>query len=328
VVVATIRSATLETLFEEMSRDEDIFVIGEGARVKFSLDSPRFLEVFPDRIVTAPVCEGGIVGLALGAAISGLRPVVDLTFNDLSLRAMDEIVNHVSKIHYVSGGKVSARMVVKADFNRPENAHSGDRLEALFLHSPGLKVAVPSTPSDASGMMRAALRGEDPVLFYEDRIIDFTEEIHERDVRVVPFGKARVVMQGSDVTVASYGVTVHLAAKAVANLKSGRVELIDIRSLNPLDYGTILSSVRKTQRLVIVEPDHVRLGVGAEIAARVADVAYESLKAPITRVGVGNSLFPAATKLQAAILPSVPKIEKALKKTLEYHTKSRGSQDV
>src|SRR5712692_7780479 len=190
VVKATIRTATLRAISDCMEKDSSIFILGEGSRVKYSFDYPQVLRRFPERVLTAPVAEGGITGVALGASLEGMRPVVDLTFNDLALRAMDEIINHVAKVHFMSGGKLRARMVIKADFNRPENAQSGNRLEALFLHTPGLKVAIPSTPSDAYYFMRFALRGDDPFLLYEDRIIAMTEDEGQFESTTdLPFGR-------------------------------------------------------------------------------------------------------------------------------------------
>ncbi len=312
MVKATIRTATLRAISECMAKDSSIFIIGEGSRVKYSFDQPSVLNRFPDRVLTAPVAEGGIVGAALGAALQGMRPVVDLTFNDLALRAMDEIVNHVAKVHFMTGGKLRARMVIKADFNRPENAQSGNRLESFFLHIPGLKVAVPSTPSDAHNLMRRALTGEDPVLFFEDRIIPSQEDERPSRKKNLPFGRALVLQQGTNLTLASYGCTLHFALEAARGLNGSSVEIIDLRTLNPLDIETVGSSVAKTGRLLIVEPDHLRLGVGAEVAAQVSDKWFGKLKAPIRRVGTKNLLFPAATSLQAYLLPSVAKIRDAI----------------
>ena len=317
VVEATVRTATLRAIYESMQEDPSIFIIGEGSRVKYSFDYPEILRRFPDRVITAPVAEGGIVGVALGAALEGRRPIVDLTFNDLSLRAMDEIVNHVAKVHFMTGGKLRARMVIKADFNRPENAQSGNRLESLFLHTPGLKVAIPSTPSDAHYFMRFALRGDDPFLLYEDRIIAMNEDEGQLESTTdLPFGTARVVRRGEELTVVSYGCTLHFSLEALRDV-GGSVEVIDLRTLNPLDIDTVSKSVSKTGRLLMVEPDHIRLGVGAEVAALVGESCFGSLTAPIQRIGTENLLFPAAVSLQGYLLPSVAKIKEAMLRTLK-----------
>ncbi len=320
---STIRTATLQAIYEGMKKDPSIFIIGEGSRVKYSFDYPEVLEGFPERVLTAPVAEGGIVGVALGAALEGLRPIVDLTFNDLVLRAMDEIVNHVAKVHFMTGGRVSARMVVRADFNRPENAQSGNRLEALFLHTPGLKVFIPSTPSDARFLMRSALEGEDPVLFFEDRIIAVTDD--DSGDYTLPVGRARVVEEGRELTVVSYGCTLQFALEAIHALGGrGAVELVDLRTLNPLDFETVEKSVSKTGRLLIVEPDHLRMGVGAEIAALVGERCFDKLKAAVRRIGTKDLLFPAAVSLQGYLLPSVSEIKDAMRELLAESGREAG----
>ena len=315
MVKATIRTATLRAVSDCMEKDSSIFILGEGSRVKYSFDYPQVLRRFPERVLTAPVAEGGIVGVALGAALEGMRPVVELTFNDLALRAMDEIVNHVAKVHFMSGGKLRARMVVKADFNRPENAQSGNRLESFFLHFPGLKVLIPSTPSDAYQFMKAALEGEDPVLFFEDRIIAAQEDLVQEQSHL-PVGRARVVARGGDLTLVSYGCTLGFAMAAVKDLKGKAVEIIDLRSLNPLDIETVVSSVSTTGRLLVVEPDHLKMGVGAEIAATVGEMCFEKLKSPIRRIGTGDLLFPAAVPLQGYLLPTMAKIRSTVSEIL------------
>jgi pyruvate/2-oxoglutarate/acetoin dehydrogenase E1 component len=322
VAKVSIRTAILQAIFDSMKKDQSIFVIGEGSRVKYSLDYPEILRRFPGRIVTAPVSEAGIVGLALGAAVEGMRPMVDLTFNDLALRAMDEIVNHVAKIHFMTGGKLNARLVIKADFNRPENAQSGNRLEAMFNHFPGLKVVVPSTPSDAYYFMSNALSGEDPVLFFEDRVIGYEEEIRRSGRQSqLPFGKARILKEGGGLTAVSYGYALHLLLKAVSEAGRKDVEVIDLRTLYPLDIDTILKSVARTGRLLVVEPGPIRLGIGAEIGATISERAFSSLRSPIRRIGMGDYLMPAVPVLQNALLPSAADI----RRTIEEMTRREGT---
>ncbi|HYW81661.1 MAG TPA: hypothetical protein VFB30_00280, partial [Spirochaetia bacterium] len=206
-MMQSLRYAIWDAVYQSMKEDDSIFILGEGARVKCSFDYPELLNRFPERVVTAPVAEAGIVNVALGAAINGGRPIVDLTFNDLSLRAAEEIINQVAKAHFMTAGKLKARLVIKADFNRPENCQSGSRWEALFLHSPGIRVYIPSTPQDARFMMRSALRGEDPVLFFEDRIIDFPQDLDvtSRPMHDRKIGLATTVVKGDKLTVVSYG---------------------------------------------------------------------------------------------------------------------------
>jgi pyruvate/2-oxoglutarate/acetoin dehydrogenase E1 component len=303
-----------------MDEDDSIFILGEGARVKCSFDYPAILDRFPERVVTAPVAEAGIVNVALGAALNGGRPIVDLTFDDLSLRAAEEIINQVAKAHFMTAGKLKARLVIKADFNRPENCQSGSRWEALFLHSPGIRVYIPSTPKDARFMMRSALRGEDPVIFFEDRIIDFPQDLDEpslqtKDQRI---GSAGIVVKGGALTAVSYGYGVHLVRQAMERLGApGAVELIDLRTLNPLDIDAVKDSVSRTGRLLTVECGQAEFGIGAELVARVSQDCFRRLSTPPVRIGMKKGLFPAAASLQQPLLPSVEQVQLTMKKLLE-----------
>lgn len=311
----------MKAIFESMERDSSILLMGEGSRVKYSLDYPQILRRFPDRVMTTPVCEGGIVNAALGAALTGTRPLVDLTFDDLALRAMDEILNHVSKLHFATGGNLKVPLVIKADFNRPENAQSGNRYEAFFSRFPGLKVFVPSTPTQAYLLMRKALSGGGPVVFFEDRVISHTEEI-DAGQRSAPVWKARAVRRGRDITIVCYGYALYLVLEALREIPHVEAELIDMQCLNPLDIETISSSVRKTGRLLIVELDQTRLGIGAEISAQIGDTEFDSLRAPIKRIGMANILIPAAPGLQRLLLPTPSKIAKAVESLCRLNAKA------
>jgi len=319
-LMQSLRYAIWDAVYESMREDDSIFVLGEGARVKCSFDYPEILNRFAERVVTAPVAEAGIVNVALGAALNGGRPIVDLTFNDLSLRAAEEIINQVAKAHFMTAGKLKARLVIKADFNRPENCQSGSRWEALFLHSPGIRVYIPSTPRDARFMMRAALTGEDPVLFFEDRIIDFPQDLvaSSRQAHDQKIGSASIVVKGDKLTVVSYGFGVHLARQAMERLDSpGAVELIDLRTLNPLDIDTVKDSVSRTGRLLTVECGQAEFGIGAEVAARVSQDCFGRMSAPPVRLGMKKGLFPAASGLQEALLPSAERVLRSMTKLLE-----------
>jgi pyruvate/2-oxoglutarate/acetoin dehydrogenase E1 component len=312
----SLRYAIWDAVYESMKEDDSIFILGEGAKVKCSFDYPKILNEFPKRVITAPIAEAGIVNVALGAALNGARPIVDLTFDDLALRAAEEIINQVAKAHFMTAGKLKARVVLKADFNRPENCQSGSRWEGVFLHSPGLRVYIPSTPMEARFMMRSALRGNDPVLFLEDRIIDYREELgHGPAPKSI--GKAREVAQGEKLTVVSYGYGIHIASKAIDELHmKGAVELIDLRTLNPLDMTTVKASVSRTGKLLTVECGQTEFGVGAEVVARVSRDCFKELsKAPV-RIGMKKGLFPAAGNLQQALLPSVEEVRTAMQNLL------------
>jgi len=303
-----------------MDDDDSIFILGEGARVKCSFDYPAILDRFPERVVTAPVAEAGIVNVALGAALNGGRPIVDLTFDDLSLRAAEEIINQVAKARFMTAGKLKARVVIKADFNRPENCQSGSRWETLFLHSPGIRVYIPATPRDARFMMRSALREEDPVIFFEDRIIDFPQDLEQppKQAEDRSIGQASTVVSGDRLTAVSYGYGVHLVSQAIERLGApGAVELIDLRTLNPLDIDTVKDSVSRTGRLLTVECGQAEFGVGAELVARVSQECFRRLSVAPVRIGMKKGLFPAAISLQQALLPSVEQVQLAMKKLLE-----------
>jgi pyruvate/2-oxoglutarate/acetoin dehydrogenase E1 component len=315
----SIRYAIWDAVYESMNEDSSIFILGEGARVKCSFDYPSILDRFPERVVTAPVAEAGIVNVALGAALNGARPIVDLTFDDLSLRAAEEIINQVAKAHFMTGGKLKARVVIKADFNRPENCQSGSRWEALFLHSPGIRVYIPSTPKDAKFMMRSALIGEDPVLFFEDRIIDFAQDLEDPSLQAPDqkIGLASTVVKGDKLTAVSFGYGVHLAMQALERLSApGAVEIIDLRTLNPLDIDTVKESVSRTGKLLTVECGQVEFGIGAELAARVSQDCFRQMSKPPVRLGMKKGLFPAATSLQQALLPSVEQVHLTMKQLL------------
>jgi pyruvate/2-oxoglutarate/acetoin dehydrogenase E1 component len=319
-MMQSLRHAIWDAVYESMSEDDSIFILGEGARVKCSFDYPSILNRFPERVITAPVAEAGIVNVALGAALNGARPIVDLTFNDLSLRAAEEIINQVAKAHFMTAGKLKARVVIKADFNRPENCQSGSRWETLFLRSPGIRVYIPSTPRDARFMMWSALRGEDPVILFEDRMIDFPQdlEVLSRQTHDQTIGLASTVVRGDKLTVASFGYGVHLVRQALERLGSpGAVELIDLRTLNPLDVGTVKESVSRTGKLLTVECGQAEFGIGAELAARVSQDCFHQMSKPPVRIGMKKGLFPAAISLQQALLPSVEQVHLTMKKLLE-----------
>lgn len=319
-MMQSLRYAIWDAVYESMKDDGSVFLLGEGARVKCSMDYPEILNRFPERVITAPVAEAGIVNVALGSALNGGRPIVDLTFNDLSLRAAEEIINQVAKAHFMTAGKLKARLVIKADFNRPENCQSGSRWESLFLHSPGVRVYIPSTPQDARFMMTSALKGEDPVLFFEDRIIDFPQDLDaaHRSVQGTKIGLAATVLKGDKLTAVSYGFGVHLVRQALSRLGApGVVELIDLRTLNPLDVDTVKRSVSRTGRLLTVECGQTEFGIGAEVAARVLEDCFDRLTKPPVRLGMKKGLFPAATALQHDLLPSAERVARAIRKLLE-----------
>ncbi|HJV91318.1 MAG TPA: alpha-ketoacid dehydrogenase subunit beta [Holophagaceae bacterium] len=309
--------AISHALAEEMARDPRVLVFGEGTATK----QKHLVEAFGKaRVRNTPLAEGIIAGTAAGAAASGLRPVVDLLFAPFLCFAMDEIVNSAGKLRYMSGGQFSFPMVVMAMTGGgwTVGAQHNHNLEAWFVHAPGLKVVMPSTPADFKGLMKAAIREDNPVLFFTDIGLTYVPgEVPEGEV-VVPLGQAAVRREGSDVTLISYGKTVHTCLKAAETLAEQGLsaEVIDLRTLKPLDEATILASVRKTGRLIVVHEASRLCGVGAEIAALVSERAFDALQAPIVRLTGPDAPPPSSYPLEQAFIPQAEGIVAAAQKLL------------
>ncbi|HEU4951318.1 MAG TPA: pyruvate dehydrogenase complex E1 component subunit beta [Holophagaceae bacterium] len=299
-------------LAEEMARDPRVLLFGEGVATK----QKQLLEAFgPARVRNTPLAEGIIAGTAAGAAASGLRPVVDLLFSPFLCFAMDEIVNSAGKLRYISGGQFEFPMVVMAltGGGWTVGAQHNHNLEAWFVHAPGLKVVMPSTPSDFKGLLKAAIRDDNPVLFFTDIGLTFAPgEVEEGD-EIVPLGQAAVRREGTDVTLISYAKTVHTCLQAAESLAEQGVsaEVLDLRTLKPLDEATILASVRRTGRLVVVHEASRLCGVGAEIAALVSEKAFDALKAPVVRLTGPDAPVPSSYPLEQAFIPQADAIAAA-----------------
>lgn len=300
----TLYDAVGAALTEEMRRDRSVLVFGEGIATKRHDLVDEFGAL---RVRNTPLAEGIIAGTAVGAAGSGLRPVIDLLFAPFLCYAMDELVNSAGKLRYMSGGQFSFPLVTLAMTGAGwgVGAQHNHNVEAWFVHSPGLKVVMPSNPADAKGLLKAAIRDDNPVLFFID--IGLLHQPGEvgNDELVLPLGKASIVREGRDVTLVSYGKTVHHCQQAAEMLGSRGIaaEVIDLRSLKPLDEASILASVRKTGRLVVVHEANRLCGVGAEIAALVAEEAFAALKAPIVRLGGPDAPVAASYPLEQAFVP-------------------------
>lgn len=302
----TFSQATLEAMQEEMRRDESVFVLGEDiVRQGGIFGQFKGLPAeFGDRIIDTPISETAIVGASVGAALAGMRPVADMHFADFVGVCFDEIYNQMAKIYYMFGGQKPVSMVLRAPdglVNQAAAQHS-QSVEAFFLHIPGLKVVIPSNPADAKGLLKSAIRDDNPVLYFEHKqLFPIKGEVPEGE-HLVPIGKAKVVKEGKDVTLVSWSMTMNLAIKAAQSLeKEGiSVELIDLRTISPLDKETILNSVAKTSRLVIAHEAVKQGGVGAEISAIVAEEAIDCLDAPIVRVGAPFTPVPFARALEQA----------------------------
>ena len=321
----TYKQATIEAMIEEMERDERVFCMGEdlsdgGIADRYLGLSRRF---GPKRVVDTPISETFIIGGAVGAAARGLRPVCELRSIDFMLVATDEVVNQVAKLRFMSGGQCLLPIVIRAVYGTAGAmaAQHSQSLEALYCMIPGLKVITPWSPSDAKGMLKAAIRDDNPVLMLERKtLFDVKGEIPGGDF-TVPIGRAAIVRNGEDATVVTYSSGVSLALEAADALVRRGVfaEVLDLRSLTPLDMESVKKSVRKTGRLVFVSEGGIRKGgVGCEVAAEVAETEFASLKAPLARLGAPFVPVPFSPKLEKLVRVTAEDIEKAVMKTMEY----------
>ncbi len=320
----TVRDALREALREEMQRDKAVFLLGEdigrywgGA---FGVTKGLAEEFGDERVRDTPISENAIVGVGIGAAITGMRPVAEIMFGDLTALAMDQICNQAAKIRYMFGGQASVPLVVRTPFGAGVNiaSHHSQSLEAWFMHTPGLLVAVPSTPYDAKGLLKTAIRGNDPVLFVEHKLLYPVKGVIPEDDYILPFGVADVKREGKDITIVATLFMVHKALAAAEQLREEgiSVEVVDLRTLTPLDKQTIVKSVRKTGRLVIVSEDAKTAGVSSEIAAVVAEEALDYLDAPIRRVAEPDTPIPFSPALEKTVIPDEKSIVRAVKETV------------
>ncbi len=316
----TFMKATWEALSEEMARDPKIFVLGEGIGERggnFATTTGLFALHGPERVRDTPICERGFVGLAGGAAMTGTRPVVDFMFADFVLDAVGEIINQIAKMQYMSSGRIKMPVVLRGCIGIGHSAathHSGSYY-SMYAHFPGLRVVVPSTPRDAKGLLKTALTGNDPVLFLEHRELMTLKGPVPEEEYYIDFGKAAVVRAGTDVTVVALALMVQKTLQACEPLATEgiSVELIDPRTVSPLDVETILQSVAKTGRLLIVDEDFAHCGVSSEIAAQLADRGFDDLDAPIRRLNGKPSPTPYSPTLEAAVVPNPESIAHAIR---------------
>lgn len=308
----TLYDAVGAALTEEMRRDRSVLVFGEGVATKRHDLREEFGSL---RVRNTPLAEGIIAGTAVGAAGSGLRPVIDLLFAPFLCYAMDELVNSAGKLRFMSGGQFSFPLVTLAMTGAGwgVGGQHNHNLEAWFVHSPGLKVVMPSNPADAKGLLKSAIRDDNPVLFFLDIGLLYQPGEVPADEHLVPLGKAVVVREGTDVTLVSYGKTVAHCLQAADRLAAEGIaaEVVDLRSLKPLDTETVLASVARTGRLVVVHEANRLCGVGAEIAAVVAEEAFVALKAPIVRLGGPDAPVAASYPLEQAFVPQAAAIAAA-----------------
>lgn len=316
----TYSQALREALVEEMTRDPNLILIGEDIGVYggvFKVTEGLLAKFGPERVRETPISEAGFVGMGVGLAMTGKRPVCELMFMDFAFVAADQIFNQAAKMRYMSGGRVKVPLVIRTQQGggRGNAAQHSQSLEAFFTHIPGLKVVLPATPYDAKGLLKTALREENPVIFIEHKLLYATKGMVPEEEYLIPLGKAEVKRAGADVTVVSYSRTLLHALEAAEEAASMGIstEVIDLRCTVPLDLDTILTSVRKTGRLIIAHEAHRRLGVGAEIAALVQEHAFDYLDAPIVRVAARDVPIPASKPLEEAVLPGKAQIVEAIR---------------
>ncbi|SDP42433.1 pyruvate dehydrogenase E1 component beta subunit [Actinopolyspora xinjiangensis] len=324
MAVITYRQALHDTLREEMLSDENVFLIGEEIGVfegSYKITAGLLEEFGEKRVRDTPIAEEGFVGAAVGAAMLGLRPVVELMTINFSLLALDQIVNHAAKIYGMFGGQSSAPMVLRTPGGGGQQlgATHSQNIELYYAFVPGLKVVAPSTPADARALLKASLADNDPVLFLENLALYNTKGEVPEDAPPAEIGKAGVTRVGSDITIIGYSRMATVATQVADQLSEEGVsaEVIDLRSLRPLDRETLVESVRKTGCAVIAEDDWLTYGVGAEIAASISDGAFDYLDAPVRRVAAAEVPLPYAKPLERAALPSAESLNTAVRQTLE-----------
>lgn len=321
-------TAIKEAITEEMAANPDLICLGEDIGLlggAFGVTDGILDKFGPDRIMDMPISEAAIVGVAVGLALNGKSVMAEMQFIDFISCGFDQIVNNLATYHYRTAGEVALNIVIRG----PAGAYGGGALyhsqmnEAWFAHSPGLRVVVPSTPYDAKGLMKAALRDPNPVLYYDIkqlyRLREIAEELPETDY-IVPLGKASVRREGTDLTMVTYGQNVYHCLEAAAKLSDAgySVEVIDVRTLVPLDEETILESIKKTNRAIVVNEAPMTCGFAGEIVARISDAAFEYLDAPPVRVTRMDTPVPWAKPLESYVLPSVDKIVEASMRVLRF----------
>jgi pyruvate dehydrogenase E1 component beta subunit len=319
-MVLSYREALNQAMREEMRRDLRVFLIGEEVgyyQGAFKV-SKGFVEEFgPERVIDTPITEAGFTGLAIGAAMAGLHPIVELMTFNFGILALDQIVNNAAKLHYMSGGQLTAPMVIRGPGSAAHQlgAQHSQSLEAWFCHVPGLKVMAPATPHDAKGLLKSAIRDKNPVIFIEAQLLYSTKGEVEEGEYTIPVGVAEVKRVGTDVTIVAYSKMLLLALEAAEQLSREGIdaEVVDPRTLRPLDIQAIGASVKKTGRLVIVEEGWPFCGFGAQIAESVYAAAFDYLDAPILRVTGEDVPMPYSRPLEDAAIPDQPRVVAAVK---------------
>lgn len=313
---------------EEMARDDKVFILGQDVRADMFGTTTGFAEIFgPDRLIDAPICEAGMTGVGAGAAMVGLRPILDFTCASFLYPAMDQIINIVAKSRYLYGGQARLPLVMRAVmlYQGGKAAQHSDRPYSMFMNMPGLKIVVPSTAYDAKGLLKSAIRDDDPVMFFEDSSLWTTKSDIPDEECLVPIGKGIVRQEGHDVTIVAIGATRLVVEKASAVLEREgiSVEIIDPRTLVPLDHELIVSSVAKTGRLVIADVSFDTCSAASQIAAVVAERAFHHLRGPIVRVTTAQTHIPFSQMLEPQLYPSPERVVNAVRETLRSVEEAR-----
>jgi pyruvate dehydrogenase E1 component beta subunit len=317
----SVREAISAALREEMYRDERVFIMGEeiGKWGGTYAVTRGFLDEFGEkRVRDTPIAEGVIVGAAIGAAVAGLRPVAELMTINFAFLAMDQIVNHAAKMHYMFNGQIRIPLVIRTvgGGGRQLGATHSQTPDVVFAHFPGLKVVAPGTPADAKGLLKAAIRDEDPVFFIEHATLyQVKGEVPEDEDFMVPIGVSDVKRAGKDVTIVSYSKMLQVSLEAADKLAAEGIEaeIVDLRTLRPLDIAPVIASVKKTNRVVVVEEGWRSFGIGAEVSSRVTELAFDYLDAPVRRVAQAEVPLPYNQRLEQLALPQVADVIRAVK---------------
>jgi acetoin:2,6-dichlorophenolindophenol oxidoreductase subunit beta len=318
----TFGQAVREALAEEMRRDPSVFIMGEDvaeAGTPFKVLSGLVQEFGTERVMDTPISEAGFTGLAVGAAMTGMRPIVDIMFGDFLGLVMDQLANQAAKVHYMSGGTLKAPLVVRTTLgaSRRSAAQHSQSLHAWPSHIPGLKVALPSTPRDAKGLLKTAIRDDSPVVFFEDKMgYAIKGEVPEGDDFLIPFGQADIKRAGEDITIVATSSMVYVALQAAEQLAAAGIsaEVVDPRTTVPLDVETMVRSVKKTSRVIVVDEGYQSYGVTAEIAARIAEAAFYHLDAPVHRMGAMDVPVPFSPVLEDLTVPTAETVAAAARK--------------
>jgi pyruvate dehydrogenase E1 component beta subunit len=319
----TMREAISQALWEEMERDPDVFIMGEEVGVwggTYAVTRGFYDHFGAERVRDTPISEAAIIGSAIGAALTGLRPVAELMTINFAFSAMDHIVNQAAKLHYMFNGKMTVPLVIRTvgGGGRQLGATHSQTPDAIFAHFPGLTVVAPGTPADAKGMLKASIRSNNPILFIEHATLYQTRgEVPEGDF-TVPIGKSTVQRPGTDVTIVTYSKMLEISLKAAEELsRQGiEVEIIDLRTLRPLDMDPVIESFKKTNRAVVVEEGWRSFGVGAEVSSRIYEEAFDYVDAPIKRVAQAEVPLPYNRTLEQMAIPNVEAVVKAVKEVL------------